>query len=161
MDYAALRTDILARAECAPYVVTPDMPKDPDYYAKDSAIAALLNALEGGVAYGKVSTDQMLTWAAATGMLAVIQDTSVAVGHPLRSSALALLLVMRGAVPTTDFGNPQVQAMLQAWVDSDLCSSDNHQALLALCSRSVGYAELTYGRPLTPDDISIALRVQE
>ena len=41
-----LRDEILTgpkAAECAPYVVTNDMPKDPDYRTKDQAIADLLN----------------------------------------------------------------------------------------------------------------------
>src|SRR5574337_1176851 len=47
MDYAALRADILTgplAAQCAPYVILPDEPKDPDYAAKDQAVADLLNA---------------------------------------------------------------------------------------------------------------------
>ena len=42
-----LRDEILSgpkAAECAPHVVTNDMPKDPDYMTKDQAIADLLNA---------------------------------------------------------------------------------------------------------------------
>lgn len=41
-----LRDEILTgpkAAECAPYVVTNDMPKDPDYMTKDQAIADILN----------------------------------------------------------------------------------------------------------------------
>lgn len=44
MDYAALRAEILARPDCAPLAVTPDMPKDPTAPAKDRQIAALLGA---------------------------------------------------------------------------------------------------------------------
>lgn len=43
MDYRALQTEILANEACAQYVVTNDMPKDPDAYAKDAAIAAILS----------------------------------------------------------------------------------------------------------------------
>lgn len=42
-----LRDEILTgpkAAECAPHVVTNDMPKDTDYMAKDQAIADILNA---------------------------------------------------------------------------------------------------------------------
>lgn len=44
MDYAALRAEILARPDCAPLAVTPDMPKDAAAPAKDRQIAALLSA---------------------------------------------------------------------------------------------------------------------
>lgn len=43
MDYAALRAEILARPDCAPLAVTPDVPKDPAAPAKDRQIAALLS----------------------------------------------------------------------------------------------------------------------
>lgn len=47
MDYRALQNEILngpKAAECLPFVVINDMPKDPDYRAKDQAIADLINA---------------------------------------------------------------------------------------------------------------------
>ena len=46
MDYSALQEEILTgpkAAACAAFVVTHEMPKDPDYKAKDQAIADLLN----------------------------------------------------------------------------------------------------------------------
>lgn len=42
-DYAALRAEILARPDCAPLAVTPDMPKDPTAAAKDREIADLIS----------------------------------------------------------------------------------------------------------------------
>lgn len=42
-DYAALRAEILARPDCAPLAVTPDMPKDPTAAAKDRQIADLIS----------------------------------------------------------------------------------------------------------------------
>ena len=44
MDYRALQTEILANADCAPYIVTNEMQKDPDAYAKDAAIAGIISA---------------------------------------------------------------------------------------------------------------------
>ena len=43
---SALRDEILTgpkAADCAPYVVTNDMPKDPEYMVKDKAIADIIN----------------------------------------------------------------------------------------------------------------------
>src|SRR5574337_773446 len=40
---AAILSGPLA-AQCAPYVILPDAPKDPEFVAKDQAIADLLNA---------------------------------------------------------------------------------------------------------------------
>jgi len=47
IDYLVLKNAILANAACQPYIVTNDMPKDPDAYAKDKAIADIFNATAG------------------------------------------------------------------------------------------------------------------
>lgn len=44
MDYLSLRNEILSKADCAEHIVTNDMPKDPDYAAKDKAIAQIVSA---------------------------------------------------------------------------------------------------------------------
>ena len=44
MDYRALQAEILANGYCAPFIVTNDMPKDPEYASKDAAIAELISA---------------------------------------------------------------------------------------------------------------------
>lgn len=44
MDYRALQAEILADGYCAPFIVTNEMPKDPEYAAKDAAIAELISA---------------------------------------------------------------------------------------------------------------------
>ena len=38
MDYRALQAEILGNAECAPFVVTNEMPKDAGYAAKDLSL---------------------------------------------------------------------------------------------------------------------------
>lgn len=43
IDYVALKAVILAKPDCQNYIVTNDMPKDPEYYAKDMAIATKVN----------------------------------------------------------------------------------------------------------------------
>ena len=62
MDYLALREEILSgpkAAHCAAHVVTNDMPKDPDYRAKDQAIADLISAGRTKIAPRLVGTGEV------------------------------------------------------------------------------------------------------
>lgn len=123
-------------------------------------VASCLNAASGGTIYGRVTTDLLLTWGASTGMLAVIQDESAATGSALRSSAIALMFCMRGSVPSIDFGDSKIIAMLDAWESSGKCSPENRAALLALAAKHIGYATANFGRQLTDADIREALKEQ-
>src|SRR5574337_645755 len=142
MDYAALRTDILTGPHadaCAALLAADDV----------DGVARYLNAAAGPSVYGRVGTDLLLTWGATTGMLAVIQDESMVTGSALRSSAIALLFCMRGSVPSIDFGDAKIMAMLDAWVASGKCSGQDRDALLALAEKPISYASAHFGRPLT------------
>src|SRR5574340_1281756 len=145
MDYAALRTDILTGPHadaCAALLAADDV----------DGVARYLNAAAGPSVYGRVGTDLLLTWGATTGMLAVIQDESMVTGSALRSSAIALLFCMRGSVPSIDFGDVQIVAMLDAWVTAGKCSAEDKAALLALAARPQTYAVANFGRALTDAD---------
>lgn len=151
MDYAALKTDILSGPHadtCAALIASGDL----------DGVARYLNGASGGTIYGRINTDLLLTWGASTGMLAVIQDESVLSGSPLRSSALALMFCMRGSVPSIDFGDAKIIAMLDAWEASGKCSADNKAALLELATKTTSYATANFGRPLTDADIREALK---
>ena len=43
INYSTLKSIILLDAECAPYIITNNSPKDPDYYIKDKTIADKIN----------------------------------------------------------------------------------------------------------------------
>lgn len=159
MDYNALWTLIENNAECAPHIVpsTPKVSAD-TARAGDQAIANILNSAAGGTIYGVVTTAQLMTWGALTGMRAAISDEAYNVASPLRSSALALLDVMQGSVEGIDFGDSQIMNMLDAWVLAGKCSSANRSVLLEKCSRTVGLAEWSLGSPVTAADVSRAVR---
>ena len=65
MDYRALQTEILGSAECAPFVVTNEMPKDAGYAAKDAAIAELISAARPKVVTPHLSGSGEVSLAAA------------------------------------------------------------------------------------------------
>src|SRR5574337_1147330 len=138
MDYAALRAAILSgplAAQCAPYVILPDAPKDPDFVAKDQAIADLLNA----------GTETVL--------------------RPLRVEELfdvlfqAVLSSAKNLGPgLVDLGAPATIALLDQLQQAALLSQDGRDALATRASSTVQSSVQTYGRPVTGADVSIALR---
>ena len=86
---------------------------------------------------GSVPREVFLSWAGATGMLAVIEDRAAAVGDPLRSSALALKYTLMGGAPAIRLDYPENQQMLAAWVAQAALSEANRAALLALAAQTV------------------------
>lgn len=98
----------------------------------DAAIAAIVSA--GRVRVGTVSTAVFSSWAAKTGMRAVIEDKAVTAGDPLRSSALSLRDVCTGGASGIRLDYSDNQAMLAAWVALGALSTANRDSLLALAT---------------------------
>ena len=96
------------------------------------AIATLLSA--GRTKLGTVSVGDFASWAAATGMRAVIEDHATNTQSPLRSIALALRDVLGGNIGGIRLDLQGNVDMLAAWVSADLLSVENRDALLALAS---------------------------
>jgi hypothetical protein len=158
-----LRDEILTgpkAAECAPHVVTNDMPKDPDYMAKDQAIADILNAgrppkiAKAEVGDGLIS----LALGVPAGPVFLMQiemlaDMPVTAETPVEQ--MAQIAVARQAWRSLnrsgfDVGDMTVRAGLDMFVGS-LLTADQAAAIKALAE--------------TPDvvtaaDVSVALRVE-
>lgn len=90
---------------------------------------------------GSVSRAVFLSWAASTGMLAVIEDKATASGDPLRNSALALRYTLSGGADSIRLDYPDNIQMLAAWVALGALTSANRDALLALASQTVTYTD--------------------
>jgi len=116
----------------------------------DAAIAAILSV--GRSKVGTVSTAVFSSWAAQTGMRAVIEDRAVASGDPLRSSALSLRDVVTGGASGIRLDYAANQAMLAAWVALGALSSANRDSLIALA---------TYPDPITTEAVVAALNAVE
>lgn len=119
------------------------------------AIADALSA--GRTKLGTVSRAWLATWAAGTGMRAVMQDVSTTAGHPLRSIALATLDVLAGAADGIDFAEPANVASVQAWVTAGLMTQEQADALFALGTVADPVDEMDVRRAVYDDDGSLAV----
>ena len=147
-------------AECAPFVVTNDMPKDPDYMTKDQAIADILNqgrapkivkrevgdgliSLALGVPAGPVFLMQL----EMLSNMPVTQDTPLEQMAQIAVARQAWRSLIKGGF---DVGDMTVRAGLDMFVGS-LLTAEQASAIKELAE--------------TPDvvtaaDVSIALRVE-
>lgn len=147
-------------AECAPFVVTNEMPKDPDYMTKDQAIADILNqgrapkivkrevgdgliSLALGVPAGPVFLMQL----EMLSNMPVTQDTPLEQMAQIAVARQAWRSLIKGGF---DVGDMTVRAGLDMFVGS-LLTAEQASAIKALAE--------------TPDivtaaDVSIALRVE-
>ena len=130
-----------------------------DAIAADPALQALLEqgriadlaaALSAGrTRLGTVSVGDFASWAAATGMRAVIEDHAANAASPMRSIALALRDVLTGATGGIRLDLPANQQMLAAWVTAGELTAANRDALLALAQQD---------DPVTMTQVEIALK---
>lgn len=144
MNYIALQAEIMSgpkSAECAPFVITNDMPKDPDYKAKDQAIADLLNAnrtpkiVNREIGDGAVS----LALGVPAGPVFLLELETVANTTPTREATtdeVAIVAVARQAWRSLnkgafDVGLPSVRAGLDLFVGT-LLTDDQASAIKAL-----------------------------
>ena len=157
----SLQDEILtgpASAECAPFVITNDMPKDPDYRTKDQAIADILNAgrepkiVRMEIGDGSVS----LALGVPAGPVFLLQLETVAatlVTPATTAEELAQIAVARQAWRSLnkgalDVGNASVRAGLDMFVGSLLTAED--------CAAIKALAEVP--DVVTATDVSRALR---
>lgn len=139
-----LRDEILTgakAAECAPHVVTNDMPKDPDYMTKDQAIADLLNAGRAPKIIKREVGDGMISLALGVPdgpvflmQLEMLANQTVTLDTP--TEQMAQIAVARQAWRSLnragfDVGDTTVRAGLDMFVGS-LLTADQATAIKAL-----------------------------
>lgn len=104
--------------------------------AEQGRIADLAAALSAGrTRLGTVSVGDFASWAAETGMRAVIEDHAANAASPMRSIALALRDVLTGATGGIRLDLPVNQQMLAAWVTAGELTTANRDALLAMAQQ--------------------------
>lgn len=100
------------------------------YAAKDvNTLQAIYNAV---TVNGVVDRFALLKWVASNNLRGTIEDISANAAHPLRSSALALVDVIRGATSGLDLADPDNITMLNAWVSVGVLTAAQESALIAL-----------------------------
>ena len=158
-----LRDEILTgpkAAECAPYVVTNDMPKDPDYMAKDQAIADILNQGRAPKIVKREVGDGSIALALGTTAgpvflfklrrLAAVSLPDNATDDQIAPVAIAQQAVASLAKNGFDVGDPAVRAGLNMFV-GPLLTADQAAAIKALAQ---------VPDVVTAAAVSVALRVE-
>ena len=102
----------------------------------DGALATSLSV--GRTMQGTVPTPAFAAWCSATGLRAVIEDTSKNITSPLRSAALALLDLLSWQSGGLDLSASRMGqgniAMLAAWVSAGIVTAAQSSALTALAA---------------------------
>lgn len=155
IDYAALRTAILSTPECAPHIVTNNMPKQ-NAYNKDWAIAGILNAASGVRVVEDYCNEIeiMARLGPATGATILDKlDTAALANSPLKR-AMRAIQSDRGI----DLGHTETRAMIDQLVAGMVLTSQEGTLLKGLAERPSSIAYNTVGQPVTWAEVSIALR---
>lgn len=122
----------------------------------DGAIAARINT-QGKTKPRIIDNAILASWAAKTGMRAVIEDESADKTSPLRSSALAMLDLLRGNIPTgLNMAYPDNLNMLAAWVQLGKMSQPVCDSLIAIGTYPCGYGDAAGFGNVTPQQIAEA-----
>jgi hypothetical protein len=156
MNYANLKTAILANPDCAQYVVTNDMPKDPDYYVKDSAIADIFNTPAGTrlIERFENAIGIMSALGAVTGAGILEKLDQAKAGVPALKWAMLAMDDPQGI----NLGDPETQTMLDDLAIGGVITQTEADAVKALAIQPSSLAYETVGQPITAADVSIALR---
>lgn len=91
---------------------------------------------------GLINRTDLTIWAAASGMRAVIEDVANDSQSPLRSSALAILDVLRGSSSGIDLSKPENGGILIAWEAAEILSTADKDAMIALAMQPASRAEV-------------------
>ena len=156
MDYIQLKQAILANSDCTQYVITNDMPKDRNYYIKDSAIADIFNA-PVGVRY----VERFENFVGLMAALGIGTYDSVMSKLRLAAQSSDLMSDFLLAIRTDqgiNFGDTQTHAALNNLVSQSLFTQEEADLLINLSAQPSSLAYRTVGQPITAADVSIALR---
>ena len=104
-------------------------------------VVDLLNAKTETIT-GQISRSDLATWAAATDMRKIIEDKANDTNSPLRSSALAIVDVLKGASNGIDLSKPSNMAILDGWENGGALSPEDKASMLALAQRPASLAEV-------------------
>ncbi len=156
MNYQSLKAAILANTDCQPFIITNDMPKDPNYLIKDSAIADIFNA--------PVGTRLVERFENFVGLMAALGiPTYGAIMAKLKAAAqtddlLADFMLAIRSDTGINFGDPATHTALDGMVTAGVFTQAEADLLKGLAIQPSSLAYETVGQPITNADVSIALR---
>lgn len=172
MDYLALRSSILSGPNapaCAEHVVTNDSPKDPDYYAKDCAIAALISdgrTRRASRVVNELDIRRLLPVLDASRLIKALRDLESATSLP---PGIAGLLTAAGVPESDHWAYLETLQSGYAWLRADGLDVGTERVLEMLQLIGGGLPETSAActqlaalglvpDPVTPADVSRALR---
>jgi hypothetical protein len=123
----------------------------------DEGVAALLNSAMTSVV-GEIARSDLATWAAATGMRAKIEDVAKDDQSPLRSSALAIIDVLKGASSGIDISKPTNAQILDAWESATLLSAEDKASFVTLATHDIPRSVSLFGKLITANDVAKVVR---
>src|SRR5574340_1067325 len=151
MDYAALRAAILTgplAAQCAPYVILPDAPKDPEFVVKDQSVADLLNAGTQLVTR-PLRVDEVFDVLFTSGDWVSIETARLG-GNQTAVLCQAVLSSAKSLGPgLVDLEAPATINLLDQLQQAALLSQTGRDALATRASSTVQSSVQTYGRPVS------------
>lgn len=162
IDYLLLKNTILSTPSCQGYIVTNDMPKDPDYYLKDKAIADIFNTPAGVRVVDTYINDITLLseLGSVTGAIIVKKLEGLALTNTVLEVVMRAFKSDRGI----NVGDAETRQFLdliavpdENALPNELTVSEN-SLIKSLAEKPSSLSYDTVGSSVTPADISIALR---
>lgn len=126
----------------------------------DAGIANLLNTATVFVV-GEIDRADLATWAASTGMRAMIKTLSEDAGSALQSSALAIVDVLQGAAGGIDLSKPAHMAILDAWKTAGVLSADDKASFIAFATHDVIRSVYLFGNLVSANDVARTVRADD
>jgi hypothetical protein len=105
-----------------------------------------------GTRVGIISRSDLTTWAAATGMRAVIEDKAMDAQSPLRASALAILDVLKGSSDGIDLSKQSNMNILIGWETDGALSTADKKSMLDLATHPASRMEIL-GLPYATEEM--------
>ncbi|MCK9622606.1 MAG: hypothetical protein M0R47_18980 [Methylobacter sp.] len=155
IDYPVLKQAILNNVDCQPYIILNSDPKDPNYLAKDTAIANIFNTPQGTRLIERF--ENFIGLMGALGIPtynSIMRALEVVASDPLMNDFILAIRSSKGI----NFGDPQTHTTLDGMVQTNVFTQPQADALknLSIVPSSLAYD--TVSQPITPADVSIALR---
>jgi len=163
MDYAALAAEITGgpqAAACAPHVHTNAMTKisGAEAAAKDLAIADILNAQAGADGTRKVPVRDVYLYLVKRLRWRGICNAADDADHPATDAAWTARAIATGPECEIDLLDPVSATLLGAMVATSLITAEQRVELEAMSRVARSRTEALFGRQVTADDVSIAIR---
>lgn len=156
MNYNLLRNIILNSVECSPFVITENAPYDPDFFIKDSEIAAILNRPAGTRLVERYENAIGLMSAIGSGTAAGILEKLDSIKNTIPALKWAMIAV--NSDKGLNIGDHETQVLLDQLAGNGSITVTERDLVKNLAIQPSSIAWDNFGREITGADVSVALR---